>query len=312
MRMIENVVLIGAGAVGAYFVQGLMKKPEIGFALAAEGDRKKRLETTGLRINHASLFPAVKTPAEARGADLILIAVKYDAIHEAARMAAEIATKQTIILSLLNGIDSEEIVGAAAGAEHMLYSIMRIQSWREGREILFDPAATAGLFFGEKDTREKTERVRAVEELFAGTEIRCTFVPDMQGEIWNKFASNISRNLPQAMLGVGYGAYEDSVHAAYLRDTMDAEVKAVAEAKGIHIPPMAGKAAAAWQTVDKSARFSTLQDLDAHRHTEVEMFLGELMRMAHEVHVPVPCCAFAYHFIKALEEKNDGRFDYGS
>ena len=84
----------------------------------------------------------------------------------------------------------------------------------------------------------------------------------------------------------------------------------MAEAKGIRIPKMAQNAAAAWQTVDKSARFSTLQDLDAKRHTEIEMFLGVLIKLAKELHVPVPCCTFTYHFIKALEEKNDGRFSY--
>ncbi len=311
MERIRSVVLIGAGAVGAYFIQGLMKKPEIDFALVAEGARRERLAKQGLRINGVNLFPPVKSPEEAHGADLILIAVKYDAIHDAARMAAEIVKEETMILSLLNGIDSEEIVGDAAGQEHMLYSVMRIQSWRDQAEILFDLKGTAGLYFGEKDFREKTERVRAIEDLFSNTEIRCTFVPDIQSEIWNKYASNISRNLPQAMLGVGYGAYEDSEHAAYLRDVMDAEVHAVAEAKGIHIRPMSGEAAAVWQTVGKPARFSTLQDLDAHRHTEVDMFLGVLMKTAAEVQVPVPCCTFAYHFIKSLEEKNDGRFDYG-
>ena len=40
------------------------------------------------------------------------------------------------------------------------------------------------------------------------------------------------------------------------------------------------------------------------------MFLGVLIKIAAEAGVPVPCCTYAYHFIKALEEKNDGRFDY--
>ena len=88
MESIRSAALIGAGAVGAYFVQGLMKKKDIKFAVVAEGDRRERLKEQGLRINGETLFPAVKTPAEARGADLILIAVKYSAIREAARMAA--------------------------------------------------------------------------------------------------------------------------------------------------------------------------------------------------------------------------------
>ena len=54
--------------------------------------------------------------------------------------------------------------------------------------------------------------------------------------------------------------------------------------------------------VKPSARYSTLQDLDAGRHTEIDMFSGALIR--------TPYNEFAYHMIKALEEKNDGRFDY--
>ena len=57
-------------------------------------------------------------------------------------------------------------------------------------------------------------------------------------------------------------------------------------------------------------RYSTLQDLDAGRHTEIEMFSGALIRMGRELGIPTPYNEFAYHMIKALEEKNDGRFDY--
>ena len=40
------------------------------------------------------------------------------------------------------------------------------------------------------------------------------------------------------------------------------------------------------------------------------MFSGALMRMGKELGIPVPYNEFAYHMIKALEEKNDGKFDY--
>ena len=132
----------------------------------------------------------------------------------------------------------------------------------------------------------------------------------MRGEMWNKFAGNIASNLPQAMVGAGYGAYRDSEHVAWIRRRLNEEVHAVAGALGIVIPKMSEKAARNWKGVDKAARFSTLQDLDAGRHTEVDMFLGVLIRLAKEHDVPVPYSEFAYHMIKALEEKNDGLFDY--
>ena len=55
---------------------------------------------------------------------------------------------------------------------------------------------------------------------------------------------------------------------------------------------------------------STLQDRDAGRHTEIDMFSGALIRMGKELGIPTPYNEFAYHMIKALEEKNDGKFDY--
>ena len=62
--------------------------------------------------------------------------------------------------------------------------------------------------------------------------------------------------------------------------------------------------------VKPTARYSTLQDLDAHRHTEIEMFSGALIRMGQELGIPTPYNEYTYHMIKAMEEKNDGLFDY--
>ena len=85
--------------------------------------------------------------------------------------------------------------------------------------------------------------------------------------------------------------------------------KAIAAAKGIDmqkVDAVSGKGCA----VKPSARYSTLQDLDAGRHTEIDMFSGTLIRMGKELGIPTPYNEFTYHMIKALEEKNDGKFDY--
>lgn len=59
-----------------------------------------------------------------------------------------------------------------------------------------------------------------------------------------------------------------------------------------------------------STRYSTLQDLDAGRHTEIDMFSRALIHMGKELGIPTPYNEYTYHIIKALEEKNDGTFDY--
>ena len=113
-----------------------------------------------------------------------------------------------------------------------------------------------------------------------------------------------------AMLGVGVGAYGDSRHVAALREGLVKELDAIAEAKGIDIS-LADPSSTRGSKVFKRARYSTLQDLDAKRHTEVDMFSGAIIRMGKELGIPTPYNEFAFHMLKALEEKNDGMFDYG-
>ena len=94
-----------------------------------------------------------------------------------------------------------------------------------------------------------------------------------------------------------------------IQNGLKKELEAIAEAKGIDISKadrMSGRGSAG----PPMARYSTLQDLDAGRHTEIDMFSGALMRMGKELGIPTPYNEYTYHMIKALEEKNDGRFAY--
>ena len=304
---ITKVALIGAGAVGAYFVWGLSEKLGDDFCVIADEERKKRLEQKGIVINGKRYFPHVARAEEADKPDLILVCTKYDALDGAIEDMKKLVKPETVVISLLNGVDSEERIGEEIGEEHLLYSVMRIASVRNEEGIVFSPERTAGVYFGEKDSEAPTERVKAVEELFDIGGIRHVFVENIMADIWNKYASNISQNLPQAIIGVGCGAYQDSEHAFFIAARLWEEVALVARARGIVIPAKI----MLFRGVKKDARFSTFQDIDAKRHTEIEMFAGEMIRMGREAGIPVPYCEYTYHAIRAIEERNDGKFDYG-
>ena len=48
---IRSAAVLGAGAVGAYFVYGLMGKKDLDFCVVADGDRKLRLERDGITVD---------------------------------------------------------------------------------------------------------------------------------------------------------------------------------------------------------------------------------------------------------------------
>lgn len=303
---IKKVALIGAGAIGSYFIWGFSKNNDVGFCVVAEGDRAKRLKEEGLVINHAVYRPTIMTSEEAKGADLLLISTKYDALKNIMGDIKKIVTKNTIVMSLLNGIDSEDLIGREIGASHLVYSLMRISAERRNGEVTFNPDITPGVFFGEADTNEKTDRISALIELFSNTEVNYHFTENIVDYQWNKYTLNISYNLPQAVFSVGYGAYYDSDYLDKISRHLENEVRAVAEAYN-HNP---GDLNRGKNECKPSARFSTLQDLDAKRHTEIEMFLGVLLNLAGQKGIETPYAEYTYYAIKILEQKNEGRFMY--
>ena len=247
----------------------------------AEGSRAERLRQNGCTINGQVYHPQVWTPQQVHGVDLLSVAVKYGALPGALDSIRTIVSERTVVMSLMNGVDSEELIAAQVGAPHVLPALIKVASHRTEDGVRFDPETTIGIIYGELTAPFDSDRVQAVRALFADTGIHFRVTEHIREEIWSKFRLNVCNNLPQAILGAGVGCYSDSAHIKAISDGLRRELEAIAAAKGIDL----SKAAAAsthGSTVPPTARYSTLQDLDAGRHTEIDMFSGALMRMGRE------------------------------
>lgn len=305
---IKTVAVLGAGAVGSYVIWGLSNRKDIRLGVIVEGERAERMKK-GCIINGITYHPEVWTPQEANGTDLLLVALKYGALPGALESIRTITGEHTTVMSLMNGVDSEEIIAKEIGAAHILYALIKVASHKEGNGYCFNPETTIGIIFGELTAPYQSERVQAIEDLFADTGLHYRTTEYIKEEMWCKFRLNVSNNLPQAVLGAGVGCYRDSMHMKEISNKLREELEAIAAAKGIDIRK-ADDSSSHGSAVPPSARYSTLQDLDAGRHTEIDMFSGALIRMGKELGIPTPYNEYTYHIIKALEEKNDGKFDY--
>ena len=305
---IKTVAVLGAGAVGSYVIWGLSNRKDIRLGVIVEGERAERMKK-GCIINGITYHPEVWTPQEANGTDLLLVALKYGALPGALESIRTITGEHTTVMSLMNGVDSEEIIAKEIGAAHILYALIKVASHKEGNGYCFNPETTIGIIFGELTAPYQSERVQAIEDLFADTGLHYRATEYIEEEMWCKFRLNVSNNLPQAVLGAGVGCYRDSMHMKEISNKLREELEAIAAAKGIDIRK-ADDSSSHGSAVPPSARYSTLQDLDAGRHTEIDMFSGALIRMGKELGIPTPYNEYTYHIIKALEEKNDGKFDY--
>lgn len=307
--MIEKITLIGLGAMGCFFAPRLYEYYGENFRVLANGERKKRLETEGVWVNGIRyIFPVMDTDVK-EPADLIIIATKDTGLEQALADIKNQVGEHTIIMAVLNGVESEEKVAAVYGWEHVIYSLMRVSIVMEHGHADFDPAS-GKVHFGDKEGQGTGaefvpgNRVASVAKVFQNAQIPYVIEEDVLYSMWWKFMANIGENMTCALLGIPFGGFRYSEDANWMRHEAMKEVAAIANAKGI----MIGEKEMQIQdeiviNIPPHNKPSTLQDIENKRKTEIEMFAGTVCRMGRELGIPTPVNDMFYHGIKTLENK---------
>lgn len=306
MQKIQTVALIGMGAIGSFFGPRLHAALGDNFWLIASGERRKRLETRGVTVNGVKYIFPIHEPSDTEKADLVIISTKEMGLDSALEDIRNCVDEHTLILPLLNGIESEERTAAVYGWDRVLYSYMRMPIVMKDGVTNFDPNG-GFIAFGEKENTVLSERVQIINELFDRCGIPHKNPEDMIHGMWFKFLMNVGENMTCALLGVPYGAYCSSEDANYFRLSAMDEVTAIAAKKGITLGEEEyAELRRILDRVDPSSKPSTLQDIEAGRPTEAAIFSGTIMRLGKELGVPTPVNALLYHGIRVLEQKNAG------
>jgi 2-dehydropantoate 2-reductase len=301
-RRIERVVICGAGAVGALYVPRLHDLAPGLVSILAGGARRERLLAEGLTVNGRRLdVPLVAPGEETAPADLLVVAVKQHHLGRAIEDAHGVVGPDTIILSLLNGITSEEILGRAFGPEKVLPAfVLGTDSVREGTRSLH--SSIGHVYFGAPGNDPADPRVAAVRELFDRASIPCRVPPDILREQWFKFMLNVGVNQVSALTRAAYGAFEAVP-----------EVRALTRAAALEVVALSGPAGVALAPEDVERIFpilaklapggkcSMLQDVEAGRKTEVEIFAGAVVELGRRYGVPTPVNELLGKLLVALE-----------
>ncbi len=309
MKKIEKVTLIGMGSMGAFFAPGLFGTLGENFRIMADGERRERLSSRGVTINGINYHFPIVTPDSADGpSDLIIIAVKAYSLPQAIKDIRDQVGPDTILMPVLNGVDSENELAAVYGAENVLYAFMRISINMQDQKTDYNPKG-GSVHFGEahNDPAHLSEKVQAVKSLFDESDIRYIIDEDMIHGMWFKFACNVAENLTCAMFDVPFGVFRENENANYFRRSTMAEVFRVANRLGI---PLTREDFEEQDVTIRTLPFdnkpSTALDLENKKHTEVDMFAGTVVRLGAQTGVPTPFCDMFLHGIHLIEERNDG------
>lgn len=302
---IKTVSIIGLGALGILFGNHLSKRMQkADLRIIADEDRIKKYESNHVYCNGEACEFNYMTPEQVcEPADLVIFTVKYDGLNDAIKAMKNQIGEKTIILSALNGITSEAVIGEVYGMDKILYCVAQgMDAVKVGNKLNYEHMGM--LCFGDREPGIISPKVKAVAEFFEKMEVPHEAVTDMNKRLWGKFMLNVGVNQTVAVYESNYGEIQKEGEA---RDTMISamrEVMALSEKKGINLTE---DDLNYWlkvlRTLSPSGKPSMRQDLEARRFSEVELFSGTIIKMGKEYNVPIPVNQHLYDKIKFMESK---------
>ncbi len=303
---IETISIIGAGALGAAYGCLLYDMDTRAASFVAGGERLERLRKEGLIVNGKRYFIPVIPPEDLSApADLIIVAVKYHHLDDAIRDMKNRVGTETAIISVMNGIESEDRIGAVYGMEKVLFAVsVGIDALREGNRINYSNQGK--IFFGEAKNASPTNRVKRIQALFDKAGIIYETPPDMMRIMWWKFMINVGINQASAVLRAPFSVFQTSAEA---RDLMESAMREVIKLSGKAQVNLTHEDIKRFNEIlldlNPQGKTSMLQDVEAGRKTEVEMFAGKVIALGRQYNVPTPVNQRLFDLIKKIEAKYD-------
>lgn len=312
MTAIERVLIVGSGAVGAAIASIISERAPGSVSVLADGERFERYSRDGFIVNGKTYHFPVVTPGSTHSHfDLIIVAVKHHHLPEAIQQMKVHVRNNTSILSLMNGISSEEQLGAEFGAGPgapegsnipPYAMILGIDAVRIGNETRF--ASTGKIFFGEATNNRAalSPRIQRIASFFDKTGVPYEIPENMLRALWFKFMINVGVNQASAILRAPYRLFQTNSHAKGVMESLQREVIALSQAMGINLNE---QDLVHWEKtlagLHPDNLTSMCQDVMANRKTEIEMFAGTVVELGKHYKVPTPANELVLNLIKALE-----------
>ncbi|HZQ88424.1 MAG TPA: 2-dehydropantoate 2-reductase [Gaiellaceae bacterium] len=295
-----KVVVAGAGTIGSLFAGYLARVADVG-VLTRRDEHARALNERGLRVSGRGDFTvelrASTDPVELGDADLVIVACKGGDLEPLAASLRGRFSGATV-MTAQNGLGAEEIV-AAHGDWPLLSSVTFMSGTRHDDahvQYVLDTATWIGPYRG--TTAADAERVA---ELIRSSGLKAEAFDDLRPAQWSKLIFNATVNSVAALTGLPHDSHFAEGMLGELVHGLVEEGKAVAAAAGVTLREDP------WEMNVHATRRghahypSMLEDVSAHRPTEIDLISGSLVREAQRHGVDVPLHTAMVTLVKAKE-----------
>ncbi len=285
-----KIAVMGAGGVGGYF-GGRLAADGNDVTFIARGAHLDAMRTSGLRIRSpagdATVYPANATsdPAQIGPVDVVLFATKLYDVKSAGGACKALIGPETAVISLLNGIDSEDTLAEILGAAHVAGGVAYIGACIAAPGVIEHTTKTAALHCGELDGRSSPRLERFVE-LARAAGIDARLSSDIRHDIWSKFVFLSSFSAVTALTRLPIGPIRDVPEAWSLMGSALDEAIAVARANGIDLAAgEKGRALRLIENLPPGTKASMVVDLERGNRLELDWLSGAVCRLGRQLGV---------------------------
>ena len=296
--------MVGGGVIGSLYAAHLARVCDAS-VLCRREEHARALTEHGLRVSGRHEFAvelqAATDPAELPIADLAIVATKATELETAAAALGG-HWPDAAVMTVQNGLGAEEIV--RRHGEWPLISAVTFMSGTRHEDTLVEYILDTETWLGPfRGTPQET--VDEVAGLIVRSGLKARAFDDLRPAQWSKLIFNSTVNTVAAVTGLPHDSHfaaRDQIgDLGHLVHGLIEEGKRVAAAAGVelHEDPWEMNVLA---TRRGSRHYpSMLEDVQAHRRTEVDHITGALVREAERLGVDVPLQTTMYRLVRARE-----------
>jgi 2-dehydropantoate 2-reductase len=289
-----KVLIVGAGAVGGFLAARLADAGD-DVAVLVRPARADKLRREGLRLLEGSTIrtshPRVVTaPDLTPEFDLVVLAVKSDALDKALDDVAAGVAPSTAVLPFLNGIRHVQPLVSRFGSA-ALGGVLRIATELDEEGAIRVIAPLFEVEIGELAS-PSGERVEEIASRFRAAGAEVTVPADIVDAMWEKWVFIASIGAVTSLMRAPIGEIVAAPGGASFARAVLNEAAATAAAEDHPVSSASLGATEQALTSPGSPTTSSLsRDLLADRPTEVEPVLGDLVATAEANGTPAPLLA---------------------
>lgn len=288
-----KIAIMGSGGVGGYFGARLAEAGN-DVAFVARGAHLAAIRERGLSIRSplrdATVHPKQVTddPREIGPVDIVLFATKLYDTESAGALCMPFVGPDTAVISLQNGVDSEEQLARKLGAAHVAGGVTRISAAIAEPGVIAHYSDFATLSFGEM-SGERSGRLQAFLDVALAAGLDASLSDRITVELWEKFILLASMAAVTGVTRLPLGPIRDDPRSRRLMHDAIREVTRVGLARGIALPDDAAEGVIhLLENAPPTIKASMLMDLERGNRLELEWLSGSVCRMGEELGVDTP------------------------